>query len=485
MSKKITALILVLLLAVALMPPILHDAYATSENSASSDEKAASTPTPSPTFDPSPSLDPLPTFAPDPSAEPSPIPRPTINPKPGYELHGPDENGYWHGGYYDAEPLSQLEIKELIDAAPTQACDPVYETAPSAYAEPYILGRPSQESLNAALTRVNMIRRLAGMPIVTLNEDDIINAQYAAWINANNNSVLDHFPSCHIDIPEEFCQNGYAGASTSNLARGNFSISGQLDGYMSDFTPNNLADVGHRQHILDSRLKMTGFGQVGIYKAMSWASITPNDDEFDFIAWPCTDNMPSNTLMFKAYSPWSISFRKSSIKMPTENDNLNIIVEHNGEVITDLIYGSSPSMPVDQNSTYSHGEYIRIGDHSSAEICIIFRPDFGSTTAELEGEYIVTIYNLRKFSDNSYFDVTYKVNFFDTDNIQPEPTIIYGDIDDDGIVGSNDALLALRYTLNIIALTPDQIVRADVNRDGKVDANDALMIMRMALGMIP
>lgn len=61
---------------------------------------------------------------------------------------------------------------------------------------------------------------------------------------------------------------------------------------------------------------------------------------------------------------------------------------------------------------------------------------------------------------------------------------IFGDVDGDGTVTANDALLALRYSLGIIELTPEQLARADVDCSGAVNANDALWILRRSLGLV-
>ena len=62
---------------------------------------------------------------------------------------------------------------------------------------------------------------------------------------------------------------------------------------------------------------------------------------------------------------------------------------------------------------------------------------------------------------------------------------IKGDVDGNGVVNANDALLLMRYALGLMPLTDVQLARADVDENGSVNANDALRIMRYKLGLIP
>ena len=61
---------------------------------------------------------------------------------------------------------------------------------------------------------------------------------------------------------------------------------------------------------------------------------------------------------------------------------------------------------------------------------------------------------------------------------------LLGDVDLSGEVTSSDAILALRYAMGIIELSPDQLAAGDVNGDGAVGVDDALTILRTAMGLI-
>ena len=64
-----------------------------------------------------------------------------------------------------------------------------------------------------------------------------------------------------------------------------------------------------------------------------------------------------------------------------------------------------------------------------------------------------------------------------------EPGIL-GDVNLNGVVEIDDALLALRYTMHLVELNEEQLFQGDVNADGQVKLPDALLILRYAMGLI-
>ena len=68
-------------------------------------------------------------------------------------------------------------------------------------------------------------------------------------------------------------------------------------------------------------------------------------------------------------------------------------------------------------------------------------------------------------------------------NVTVGEGIIKGDVNNDGNVRSNDAILALRMASGLIESTPEQRQAADMNDDGMVKSNDAILILREAAGL--
>ena len=62
----------------------------------------------------------------------------------------------------------------------------------------------------------------------------------------------------------------------------------------------------------------------------------------------------------------------------------------------------------------------------------------------------------------------------------PNPGLL-GDVNNNGIVEAEDALLVLRHSMNIYQLSDNQLPRADMNGDGTINFDDAVLIIRNAL----
>ena len=71
----------------------------------------------------------------------------------------------------------------------------------------------------------------------------------------------------------------------------------------------------------------------------------------------------------------------------------------------------------------------------------------------------------------------------DTYKDNEKSKMILGDVNDDGVVAADDALMTLRHTVGLTVLNRSQISAADVDFDNTVTANDSLSILRYTIGM--
>jgi len=59
-----------------------------------------------------------------------------------------------------------------------------------------------------------------------------------------------------------------------------------------------------------------------------------------------------------------------------------------------------------------------------------------------------------------------------------------GDVNGDGQIRSNDAILTLRIAAGLMEATDEQLCAADMNSDGRIRSNDAILILRTAAGLL-
>lgn len=470
--KKISV---ILILALVLVPLSSLRAFALADFGPLSEQLEGVQP--SPTLEPMPSEEPLPTDQ----------PMPSIAPRPEYAFAGPDEDGLWHSGYVSYAELSQEEIRELFASADTEVSQPRFDVLPETQNEPYAAGQLTRENLERTRDYANVFRRLAGLNSLELSDEANMYAQYGAWLLCHN-QAMSHTPPYDPTIPSEFYQNGYTGCSQGNISR-TYSIDGflkiQTDGYLNEYQANNVQSVGHRQHFLDPRLEDYGFGSAGLYHTMfvGHKSVSAEADDYDFIAWPSSGNFPADTDAFTLLSPWSISFSKLAVRRPATGDALTVTVEHNGEIVDTLVYGTDPGSP---GEIFSPAPYITVNSQYTNNHCIIFRPDL-TATDRLEGEYTVTVSNLHTVRSGAPLTVRYRVVFFDLEPeeaaAEPVPSPTLGDVDGDGSITIADALLVVRYSMGLAGLDEIARVCADADENGTIDMFDSLMILRMAMGV--
>ena len=70
--------------------------------------------------------------------------------------------------------------------------------------------------------------------------------------------------------------------------------------------------------------------------------------------------------------------------------------------------------------------------------------------------------------------------------VKNSSTILKGDVDGDGVITAQDALLVLQLIPTKMSSTADDIIYqiADVNGDGKISAQDASLILQYLTGKV-
>ncbi len=265
------------------------------------------------------------------------------------------------------------------------------ETEPNLSA-PYAVGSVKRTSLEDALAMLNQIRYIAGLNYdVALNDEYIHLAQSGSFLNAVNRQ-MSHTPARPEGMSDEMYQDGYKGASSSNIAYASWkiSLSSCIKLWMDDSDASNISRIGHRRWILNPPMKETGFGYAvggngaayaSVYAFGNWSDKTPVRGT----AWPARE-MPVE--YFADHSAWSYSYGES-----LSNITVRLACQNAG---SSQVWNFSAESS-DGYFNVENGNYGQKG-------CVIFRPDGIKINAG--DQYLVTIYQGEEVLAN------YTVNFF-------------------------------------------------------------------------
>lgn len=321
----------------------------------------------------------------------------------------PEQAELRHSGSTTLEKLSKEEIVQLLKQASTTLPNPVLTKEPSIQA-PYATGAVDHQALEAAAQRLNVLRRLAGVPQVRLDDSLSENAQYGAVLLAHLGS-LNHTPTKPSDMDNSFYQKAYEATSTSNIAAG-MDLLESVDMFMQDSDARNVERVGHRRWQLNPELGRVGFGYAqnpdSIYRDFVTEKVTDTSGsgcDYDFIGWPASGSFPNYLDSFDSNTAWSVVLNPDDYQVPTQS----------GLVVTLVRQSDGKTWTLDGKASYTpaaSGRYFNV-ETSGVGNCIIFRPD---GVSKYEGVYQVTIDGLKDRSGKAV-DFTYQVDFFS----QPDP----------------------------------------------------------------
>ena len=314
----------------------------------------------------------------------------TFNP---VEVKADDEKPAMNVEYHSKQDIVDYYNKHPFDGD----MDTKYKEEPDVFA-PYNLGSLTQKTIDNAQNMVNVVRYVAGLSGMTVEDASLSkSAQAAALANAANGE-LSHYPRRPRDMSDNMYNLAQEGASSSNIAMtsGRMTLPMSIRMYLSDADSGNRSRVGHRRWILYPTLYKIGFGQVEGYTATRVIGGERNYSAKEYgVAWPA-QNTPVELLSYSGNSsvnlyPWSISFGQA----PGSDINVTLI---NNQTGYSWHFGND----------YADGEfYVNNGGYGQKG-CVIFYPEYLHMS---KGDsYTVQINNI---GISGYQDtLTYNVNIF-------------------------------------------------------------------------
>ena len=325
------------------------------------------------------------------------------------------EDGYADSGFSTVSKLTKSEIARLLEDNPVIATRDVFLEEPR-FTAPYYPGIVRDDALQAALDRLNAMRRLAGVPSVELA--DSMYAQHATVLNAIDPEGIYHGNFRPDDMDPDFFYIANTATLYANLVGGN-SLTSAVDTFLMDLGAHNQERQGHRRDLLGPASLSAGFGYsykkdspAGSYVALMIGgsgnlSQAEAPTEYDFIAWPSSGNFPNT--VFSPGVAWTVSVNPLYYADPDVNA-VAVTLTRESDGKTWRFSGSG-------YKTGADGDYFNVdstGTTYNSPSAIIFRPTLSEKT--YEGVYTVEITGL-KDKDGKDAGIQYQVDFFDPDTI--------------------------------------------------------------------
>lgn len=311
-------------------------------------------------------------------------------------------------GVTGMKKLTRAEIAAIFAAETEPAKNELMDRQPDLEAPYEDAGQISASHRAAALTRLNDLRRLAGLPAVEadLNYGEL--AQAGAYADALYGQ-LSHFPAQAQGLGDTLYALGAEGTSRSNIAWASWEsdLLHSVDLWANDTDASNIERLGHRRWVLNPTMGKTGFGYCykpvnGTYTAMYAFDRSGEDCDYEFIGWPASGYFPAGEDFFESTSAWSVTLNLDKYLKPGA-DEVKVTLRRESDGTTWEFSGSGwePS---------ESGEYFNVElSGYGVENAIIFRP---TGIEEYDGRYTVTVSGVRDKS-GAPADFSYSVEFFD------------------------------------------------------------------------
>lgn len=332
------------------------------------------------------------------------------------------ETAYQSSGGKEFEKLSKQEIAILLEENTLDIPSQIYEEEPSLFA-PYQSGVVKTEILKSATDRLNVMRRLAGLPSVELDMDLCSQAQYGSVLLAAGG--FSHYPDQPADMEDFFYEQGLDATSSSNIGMGS-DLLWSVDQFMYDSDSSNVSVLGHRRWQLNPTLGKVGFGvaEVPLLPFYSLPFVVEKifDEggpgcDYDFIAWPPSGYFPvaetaskDSLAFFSPLNAWSVTVDTEKYGVPSLDDvSVRLTRASDGR-----------TWDFSKTNTDINGDYFNVDNGRYGEPnCIIFRPD---GIDQYQGLFTVEVFGLAT-------SLSYQVTFFNlADADKPDPSRYYSDV---------------------------------------------------------
>ena len=203
-----------------------------------------------------------------------------------------------------------------------------------------------------------------------------------------------------------------------------------------------------------------------------------SDDRTASFTFKEPDWIGSETITFTETEPYGLS--------DSDSATFTVIPVNDPPVVSDI-----PDQTIEVGGTFTSiflDDYVSDPDNEDAEMAWTYSGN-AELSVDISNDRIATITMLGpewSGSETITFTVTDPGGLSDSDSatFTVEAAVVLGDVDNNGNVRSNDAILALRIAAGLMEPDEYQKQAADMNGDSEVRANDAILILRKAAGLV-
>ena len=267
-----------------------------------------------------------------------------------------------------AAALTRSELRSAWQAISASQCDAspyLAEPDVSAFSQ----GDLTPEARENALAVLNLIREIAGLEAVELNELYNLRAQNGALLLAAND-FLEHNSPKPAGMDEQQYESAHMGTSLGNIAKFHWMRPEILiDGvtyFARDDGNENLSVLGHRRWMLNPEMAFTGFGLANSETGMSYVTMYAvdngnSDAQWDYVAWPAGGCFPVE--LMRSELAWSVSLNAEKYDLAASNIEVYIKDETSGAEF--WLY---------PDSSMKDGFCTLSMENAGSGPCLIFRP---------------------------------------------------------------------------------------------------------------